>query len=299
MFILGQNSKSISSLELLLNADLLWSVQKQESTIIGIDGEPLKTGVFSILREDNNTILGNHKEDYGIVQNQQLADIILELSQKADIPVHAAGMLQGGKKIFIQLKTSNLNLGGDLIKGFLTAINSFDGSTSLAFGNSTTTISCMNTFFGAYKDMDSKMKHTKSIQIRIDALLKSVDSFRKEELSHFEIIRRMAEAPITQKALDVVYDGIFGVKFADSTNKELVSTKKLNLVNQFNANLIGETRQKGENIWGLFSGITKTSTPRAEDMTAAQFDQKSTVKMFGTVAKTERTLFDKLAELVN
>ena len=146
MFTL-ENNDSLSAFMLLEKAGLNWKANKETlQTSSGII-----TDSVAIVREDTQKILGVHKNSYEVFQNQQMAELLFELSQKADLPIHNAGLLGGGSKVFIQLKTDDLNLSyGDKVKGYLTAVNSFDGSTSLAFGHSTTTISCQNTFFGHY-----------------------------------------------------------------------------------------------------------------------------------------------------
>lgn len=230
------------------------------------------------------------------MQNQQMIEILIELAHKAGLKIHSAGMFKGGARVYIQLETEGMNMNGDRIQGYLTALNSYDGSVSLSFGNSTVTISCMNTFFMAYRQMDTKIKHTASMQVRIDNLLRSVDEFRKDEQNHFEIIRKLASAPVTAKAIDTVYKGMFSVPFAEieaNNRKEMdtVSTKTMNNVARFNTAMVAETKEKGANLWGLFSGVTKYTTHMLGD------NEES--KMMGTVASKERALFTQLAEMVN
>lgn len=287
MLYLG-NTNSINSLELLLQTGLDWSVSAEN---LMTQNTGINSGHIAIVRQDNNAILGVHKDSYEIFQNQQMADLLLELSHQANLPLHSGGSLKGGAKVFMQLKTNDLNLGGDKIKGFLTAVNSFDGSTSLAFGNSTVTISCQNTFFMAYRQMDSKVKHTKGMQIKIDDLLRSVDQFKKDEVNHFDIIRKLASAPVTMQAIDKTYKTMFDVSFADAEAKnEAISTRKKNDIDRFNIALTTETSQKGATLWGLFSGVTSYTTRQEEKIDS---------KMFGNIANKERVLFANFAELVN
>lgn len=293
MLLIGSKN-NVNAVELLLNANLLWSVRKEglktESGILAPDH-------VAIVREDTSDILGVHKSGYTPLQNQQMAEILLELSHKADLPIHSAGSFKKGARVFLQLKTDGMNLNGDRVQGFLTALNSYDGSVSLSFGNSTVTISCMNTFFMAYRQMDTKIKHTASMQVRIDALLRSVDEFRRDEQDHFATIRRMASMPMTNVAVDSVFKTIFGTTFAQAeadsreadSKKRVNSTRTLNNIGKFNTALVGETAQKGQNLWGLFSGVTKYTTHLLGDTEES--------KMMGSIAGKERTLFAQLADL--
>ena len=66
----------------------------------------------------------------------------------------------------------------------------------------------MNTFFAAYRQLDSKIKHTKGMTVKVEDLLRSMDIFRKDEAAHFDLINRLAQAPITAQAIDTVYKGM-------------------------------------------------------------------------------------------
>jgi hypothetical protein len=56
--------------------------------------------------------------------------------------------------------------------------------------------------------------------------------------------------------------------------------------------LNGELQQKGDNMWGLFSGVTKYTT---HSLTK---NDNTEVKMFGKVGVTEQSIFNNLVELV-
>ena len=95
---------------------------------------------IALVREDTNEILGVHSTNYVPYQNEQLMELLDRVSNYTGLDIHRGGMFGGGKKVFIQLKSNDLRLGNDRIEGFVTGVNSFDGTTSLAFGNSNLTI---------------------------------------------------------------------------------------------------------------------------------------------------------------
>jgi phage/plasmid-like protein (TIGR03299 family) len=287
MYTISENT-NIEGLMILENAGLNWTARKETlQTPSGIITEHV-----ALIRDDNNALLGVQKEGYEIFQNQQLIDLIFEMSQRTDLAVHSAGQLGGGKKVFIQLKGEDLKLGNDRIEGYVTAVNSFDGSTSLAFGHSTLTISCQNTFFGAYRNLENKVKHTKSMNIKLDDILKTAEKVRKEEVENFNTIKMLSEAPITNNWVDEILKGLFKTSLDDvKTDSDNISTRTMNNINRFNEALAIELKGKGENLWGLFSGMTRYTTHMIGD-------NKAETKMFGQVAKTERMIFDKMAELV-
>lgn len=295
--LLINNNNSIDALEILLQAGLSWGVTKEplftESGLPTTD-EKGENGYIATVRSDNNAILGVRKAGYEIFTNQQLAELIIEFSGKAGLPIHSAGALQGGAKVYIQLKTENLLLGTDRIEGFATAINSFDGSTALAIGHSTKTISCQNTFFGAYREVNSKIKHTKGMIFKVDDLLRSLDAFRNDEQNNFATIRKLASAPITDEMKEKVYLTMFKASLSDvnNPNSDAISTRNRNNINRFQQDLHTELQDKGATLWGLFSGLTRYTTYQ-------EGDSKLASKMFGSTASSERLLFNAFAKAVN
>lgn len=287
MYTISQNT-NIEGLVILEEAGLNWSARKE--TLQTANG--LITDHIAVVRDDNNEVLGVHKNGYEVFQNQQMAELIFELSNKTGLAIHGAGELNGGRKVFIQLKSDDLRIGSDMVKGFLTAVNSFDGSTSLGFGHSSITISCQNTFFGAYRSLDNKVKHTKTMTLKVEDILRAADNVIDEEKSNFATITRLTETKITENWVDEVLKGLFKTSVADlKTAEDKVSTRTKNNISRFNDALAIEMQGKGDNLWGLFSGMTRYTTHMLGD-------NKEDTKMFGAVAKTERAIFEKMAEAV-
>jgi hypothetical protein len=63
-------------------------------------------------------------------------------------------------------------------------------------------------------------------------------------------------------------------------------------LSRFYIDLNGEINQKGDNLWGLFSGVTKYTT---HSLTKGDNTQ---AKLFGTYGEREREIFTNLVELV-
>jgi hypothetical protein len=222
-----------------------------------------------------------------------LIETLDKVSQQIGLPIHKGGSFGGGQKVFIQLKSNDLKLGNDRVEGFITGINSFDGSTSLAFGPSNITISCQNTFFAAFRSMDTKVRHTKNMVMRVDEICRGLERVIEEEQVMFQDIKRMSETRLNKKQEDWVTRTLFNImKDVDLNNEEEVSTVTRNKLTRFYVDLNGELKEKGDNLWGLFSGVTKYTTHSMSK------GDNSENKMFGTYGNRERMIFQELAELV-
>jgi hypothetical protein len=250
---------------------------------------------IALVREDTNEILGVHSTNYVPYQNEQLMELLDRVSNYTGLDIHRGGMFGGGKKVFIQLKSNDLRLGNDRIEGFVTGVNSFDGTTSLAFGNSNLTISCQNTFFAAYKNLE-KVRHTKNMVHRVDEICRGIDGIVQEEQQMFDTIKKMSETRFSQETKDRVIKSLFDIdmdiQLVNYHNENGLSTNVKNKLSRMYIDMGGELQEKGDNVWGLFSGVTKYTTHSLSK------DDNTENKMFGAYGNRERKIFKELSVLV-
>lgn len=275
---------------ILKQANLDWSVKAER--LVTAESN-IETKSIAIVRQDNNAILGVHGDGYHPLQNSEMMEILDRISGKMGLPLHKGGYFGQGEKVYIQLKTQDLNVGTDKVKGYLTCVNSFDGSTSLAFGHSNLTISCQNTFFANYREMANKVRHTQKMHERIDIICMQIEDVLRAEQKIFQSITRMSEVKIDQKVRDMVLERILNLdkeeRLADLTT---LSTRKKNILSDLEVNIAGEIQDKGGNLWGLFSGITKYTTHSLKG-------DSNENKLFGVYGRREREVFAELSQLVS
>ena len=276
--------------DVLNQTDLNWTVREESLTT--------ESGIIipkqkAIVREDTNKVLSIHGEGYYPYQNHQLIELLDKVSQQSGLEIHRGGSFGDGQKVFIQLKSNDLKLGDDRIEGYITGINSFDGTTSLAFGPSNITISCQNTFFGAFRSMDTKVRHTKNMVMRVDDICRGLEKVVEEESKMFEDIKMLSETRMTKESEDWVTRTLFNImRDVDMNDEDSISTVTRNKLSRFEVDLNGELKEKGGNLWGLFSGVTKYTTHSMKK------DDNSENKMFGVYGQRERHIFKELVEMV-
>ena len=276
--------------DVLNQTNLNWTVREESLTT--------QSGIIipkqkAIVRDDTNEVLSIHGEGYYPYQNHQLIELLDKVSQQSGLPIHRGGMFGNGEKVFIQLKSNDMKLGNDRIEGYITGINCFDGTTSLAFGPSNITISCQNTFFGAFRSMDTKVRHTKNMVMRVEDICRGLERVIDEESKMFEEIKMLSETRMTKQNEDWVTRVLFNIeREVDMNNEKQVSSVTRNKLNRFYVDLNGELKEKGDNMWGLFSGVTKYTTHSMNK------GDNSENKMFGTYGNRERQIFKQLVEMV-
>lgn len=276
--------------QVLDKVGLNWTVREESiTTESGIIVPKSK----AIIREDTNTVLSVHGDGYFPYQNHQMVDLLDKVSQQVGLPIHKGGYFGEGEKVYLQLKSNDLKLGNDRVEGFITGVNSFDGSTSLAFGPSNITISCQNSFFAAFRNLNAKIRHTKNMEMRIDDICRGLEGVLEEEKEMFEDIKKLSETKMTKKQEDWVTRTLFNImRDVDMNDEKSVSTVTRNRLSRFYVDLNGEIKEKGDNLWGLFSGVTKYTTHSLSK------GDNSENKMFGTYGQRERQIFKELVELV-
>ena len=284
------SSQDSRVVEILNKANLNWNVKTEKVTTesgITLDG------YSALVREDTNVPLSVRSESYYPYQNYELVELLDRVSGLTGLSIHKGGFFGEGQKVFIQLKSNNLRIGNDRVEGYLTGINSFDGTTSLAFGPSNITISCQNKFFAAFREMQSKVRHTKNMVVKIDEICKRLEGVLDEEKIVFDNILKLSETRFDDIIKDKVTRELFGInKDVDLKDMEAISGVTRNKLSRFYVDLNGELQGKGDNLWGLFSGITKYTT---HSLTK---NDNTEAKMFGVYGKRELSIFNKLTELV-
>jgi len=278
------------TVEILNTTGLNWKV-KQEG-LVTASGVPVD-GHTALVREDNNAILSVMSDGYYPYQNHELIELLDKVSNQTGLEVVKGGEFKNGRRVYVQLKSADLRLGNDKIEGYLTGINSFDGSTSLAFGPSNITISCMNTFFAAFKQMETKIRHTKNMVIKVDEFCRSLENILDDEQQMFRNIEKLSENRFTNKIKDEVIRSLFNIKHdVDLKDDEQTSTQLKNKLSRFYIDLNGELQGKGDNLWGLFSGVTKYTTHSLSK------GDNTEAKMFDVYGQREKQIFRNLVELV-
>jgi phage/plasmid-like protein (TIGR03299 family) len=280
-------SEHVKTLEEL---GLNWNVSKEPiQTVAGV-AIPDKV---AIMRTDNQAVLGIHGDKYDPYQNHELLELLHKIGGHTGLQIHSGGSFNGGGKVWFQLKSDDLKLGGDTVKGFISGFNSFDGSSSLGFGNSTKTVSCKNTWWAAYREVNTKLRHSASMRSNLDEILQKIDIVLDEEQEIFKEIVMLSETAFNQVQKDLVTQLLFNLSTEDMLGgEEELSTRKQNQIEAFEKDLRIEVDQKGDNLWGLFSGVTRYTTHSMKKTDNTQG------KMFGQTGVKERRIFKELVEMV-
>lgn len=248
--------------ELLDKFDLRWTVSKQQLFL----PENVPTDFMAVVRDDNNLALTTCKDGYTPFQNSELAELVIRIGDKTGFKVHSGGSFNNGGRVYLQLETGNeikgIGENKSKVVGYITGINGHDGTSSLKWGSISLTICCKNTFAMAQRSLQNTARHTASIRDRVNIAIRDIEVVTEQEKTLFDQFIRLSNIPVTKDNIAKVVKQITGVDLdkPKSEAEKLYSTYAVNRAGDLTLSISSEMQQKGETLWGLFSGVTHYST---------------------------------------
>jgi len=246
--------------EILTKTGLDWEVEtrplyiKTEGTNYDIE-----SGYIATMRKDNQEVFGVFK-DYQIFQNSELTELAYRVAEKEGLTLKGGGNFKGGARVYLQLQNGDTNGIGknkDTIENYITAINSFDGSTSLRWGYSNTVISCSNSFWAAYRKLDNAVRHTATMKDRVEIAVREIEHTRMIEHNMIDTFWKLAEIATTEASIRRVIKEVFKMDLSKIND---APTRTQNNILQMTECINTEQEEKGNTLWGLFNGVTKYTT---------------------------------------
>jgi phage/plasmid-like protein (TIGR03299 family) len=296
---LQDNVNSEAVADLLDRFGLRWTVQKEPLYL----SDNRQTDLFAIVRQDTEQVFQSCKDSYVPYQNSELAELLIRISEKTGYAIHKGGMFNGGAKVYLQLNTGNsiplIGKNNDKVKGFVTGINSHDGSISLKWGLANITISCQNTFSMASRQLQNKAKHTNNMHNKVDQHLREIGYVVEQERNLFEQFIRLSDAGVTKELLGKVVKDITSVDVFDKGYKDndKYSTYQVNRTGELLTSIQSEMAQKGETLWGLLSGVTHYTSHVFP--VAKRENAREESKYVGYAAKIDNAAFNTLVGALN
>ena len=262
---------------------------------------------FVTVRSDNEKQLGVVGNQYHVLQNHEAVETIYKAGAEVfDKDLHidhpwnnaetlgnygniAGGSLKDGKAIFVQLELPTVHIGRSDVNRFLTTTNHHNGQKALGFGTTNQVVCCANTFAIAHKEL-SKIRHTASMQERVDEAVQALRRVLQFETKQMEIFEKASTIQFENKHIRLVMEGLFGG--AEALDNPKASTKMKNNVEAFATDLQTSIEEQGETLWTLFNAVTRYTnhTSRAKD--------KEYSLLFGADARHNQKAFNVISELI-
>lgn len=286
--------------EVLQATGLNWSVKKEslktESGLVIPDK-------VAAIRSDNGAFLGVVGDGYTHFQNAEMVSLVYDSGKEvfnSELELKhpwnnsetlgsfgnmGGGSLKGGTRVFTQLELPTLYIGKSNVNRFISCTNSHDGTIALGFGTSNQVICCKNTFAIANRDL-AKIRHTSSMQQRIDEAIKSLRKVLEFEDKQMEVFEIASNRAFDKKHIQEIVFSVFEVKV--DSQKDEVSTRMKNQMEDFASDINQSIQEQGETLWALFNGVTRYTnhTQKTKD--------KDFGLMFGNEAKINQRAYETM-----
>jgi len=253
---------------ILVAHDLDFKIGKFKSRSIDEAGQLIvgeKNEYFNLMNLKTMEVINTCKKGYTISQNAEIVELVLRgIEGFGDkLRVSKAGTLNGGRKVFIQLEVEETSqVGDDTVVRYITIIDSNDGSTGLSIGIGDVTMSCSNQFVKFYKKGDAKFRHTATIEQKLKTIPELIEKALAESQLQIDIYNVFVETPVNTNVIHQMVKHILGYDkvFTSVEIMSKKSTRSIAIMDELYSHIEKEMAGKGENMWGLHSGITSYTT---------------------------------------
>lgn len=223
----------------------------------------IESPYFGLYNDKTGEIINTVKNSYVVSQNDELVELVLQgMKGFGELSVQNAGSMNGGRKVYIQLGVEGYaSVGKDKIKRYVTIIDSNDGSTGLSVGVGDLTMSCQNQFYSFYRNGEAKWRHSASLVDKMATIPSLIKLALNESMRLIKLYNQFESTACSRELAHQMVNHITGIdKTMDKNVLSEKSTRSLNAMNALYDNIEHQMNDKGNNIWGLHSGVTRWTT---------------------------------------
>ena len=269
------------------------SFEIQESPVLySHNGQIITSKNYKVIsRSDNGEEISTMKNSYLPMYNSHFTESTERMAEISGFKIEGYSELDGGRIIFSHLKNTieDFRIGGNKIDDYLLLGSSFDGRFPFFIGTTTNFIRCQNQFSQISKV--EKIRHTKSAPKRVDELLRSLEIYFQTRQTMYENFERMGNVKIDEATKQLAMDYVLQISKEDRLAGE-ISTRKLNQLGVLNNSVITEFNDLGQNLFGLFNGVTRYTTHELN------IKERSFGNIFGTAAEINKKAYNHSLELM-
>ena len=269
---------------------LAWPVEKRP-LVCGITNQ--KTKSFGLFRSDTNAHLGTVGRLYTPYQNADMLQSIMKASYELGLSVARGGSFQGGRKVFTQTQLADVQIGNSNTKRYITIVNSHDGTYQVGVGMTNVVVVCQNQFNKMFNGGLSKLRHDQSIAVSVEDMVERLMQGIRQEALVLEDMQRMANTKATSSDLQLVINTIFSPVSNDASpdGKMRAEARRDKGIEILTNCIQDDVRIHGDNLWGLFNGVTRFYTHHRGGATE---EKRSNFNMNGNGQKVVNTVFNLL-----
>lgn len=217
-------SRPMTAHDALEEAGLGWTVQP-ELVYLG-NGLPVPN-VRANVRTSDGSVLGVVSDQYQLVQNTDLADLMDHLVD-AGLIIETAGSLDSGKQVWMAARLPEAyHLAGDETTVYLTATNGHDGRHAVRVFTSLVRVVCQNTLNWAWRSASRSWiaRHAGSVEGKMEDAREALGWTQVYLDRMQESAERLANTPMTEEDWTRCVEAIFPTQGLDVPPSALMQAR--------------------------------------------------------------------------
>lgn len=240
-----------------------WDIK--QTPIFNAQGEIIN-GYKEVSRDDDKSLIAVMKNSYTPMTTAEFTDTVERVSKQigADIVGYEdwnKGNNIGSRKHIItaQLRlTNDVQIAGSRMDGFMTIGAGLDGTKSFFVAHSQEFLRCTNQFSKLINDFTSRL--TKNNMIRVEDIVNNISLYSDYEKALYSNLQKMHTVKVSETLIKECVARIAKLSKEERLDSSLISTQKLNKIDDIMASMRTEMADIGNNVLGIFNGATHYST---------------------------------------
>lgn len=242
-----------------LNSTIPWDIFTDKVYRTQPNGETkLIKGYKALVRDDNDKELALHKDSYKEMSNAEFLKRVDGIKEVSGFNLKGFQDLRGGNILlgFLENNIEKFEIGGHQIKDYLVVGNSHDGSSGFFLGTSTRFLRCENEFASLKRFVS--IRHTANADERLEEFMHYFTQYIYNRNNLYTKFNRFGEVIVSDEVREQMALYILSLHKQEKLDELTDNQKsKIQLVHSC---IDTEINALGDNLWGLFNGITRYTT---------------------------------------
>ncbi len=241
----------------LFNEKFNWEVERHPVTFER-NGTLITDPNYMVLsRNDTNQVLSVMSKKYCPMPVSEFEDATFRMQEVSGMELMGFQEFNDGKILLSILKNGNpLEVNSYPIEDYLVMGTSFNGEQPFFIGTSTILIRCQNSF--SHIHPFSRTRHTLHSFDRRETALKNLETYFTDRKHLYTKFEEMQMVQIDEEEKMLFVNKI--LPLPEGKVEEEVSVRTINRRTSLMECIQGETGELGNNVFGLFQGLTKFTT---------------------------------------
>ena len=218
----------------------------------------LITGYKALVRDDNDSELAIHKNSYKELSNGDFTKRVSGIQEVSGFSLEGYQELRGGNILLAFLKNDveEFKIDGNKIQDYLVIGNSHDGSSGFFLGTSTHFLRCENEFSRLKRF--ASIRHTAGADDRLEEFMHYFVQYVNNRQKLYTKFNQFGDVIVSEEVREQMALYVLSLHKQEKLD-ELNDNQKIKLAT-LRSCIDGEISDLGDNMWGLFNGITKYTT---------------------------------------